>query len=82
MSNNLAFITSINAAKLRLLSELEDGNEKTSIFDATNSITKPTKHAKPQRKQGRLHNRVAAGKQPVGVLPPTQQKVLSVLLVL
>ena len=34
MSNNLVFITSINAAKLRLLSELEDGNEKTFIFDA------------------------------------------------
>ncbi|MBR7024338.1 MAG: hypothetical protein IKI09_12850 [Bacteroidales bacterium] len=34
MSNNLAFITSINAAKLRLLSELDEGNEKTYIFEA------------------------------------------------
>ena len=33
MSNNLAFITSINAAKLRLLYELGEENEKTSIFD-------------------------------------------------
>ena len=30
----------------------------------------------------RLHNRVAAGKQPVGVLPTTQKKVLRVLQVL
>ena len=29
--------------------------------------------------RGRLHNRVAAGKPPVGVLPTTQKMVLQVL---
>ena len=33
-------------------------------------------------KQMAARNRVAAGKQPVGVLPPTSKKVLWVLLVL
>ena len=37
MSNNLAFITSINAAKLRLLSELSQRNEKSTNFT-------PSKH--------------------------------------
>jgi hypothetical protein len=35
-----------------------------------------------KEKRGRLHNRVAAGKQPVGVLSTTPKKVLQVLKVL
>jgi hypothetical protein len=35
-----------------------------------------------KEKQGRLHNRVAAGKPPVGVLPKQRKKVLRVLQVL
>jgi hypothetical protein len=31
-------------------------------------------NAKFQRKSVRLHNRVAAGKQPVGVLPTTRKR--------
>ena len=46
MSNNLAFITSINAAKLRLLSELGEGNKKTSNFDASKSHHKTYKTCK------------------------------------
>ena len=46
MRNNLAFITSINAAKLRLLSELGEGNKKTSNFDASKSHHKTYKTCK------------------------------------
>ena len=50
MSNNLAFITSINAAKLRLLSELGEGNKKTSNFDASKSHHKTYKTCKTSMK--------------------------------
>ena len=52
MSNNLAFIISINAAKLRLLSELSEGNEKTSIFDAMKYHHKTFKTYKTLMKVG------------------------------
>jgi hypothetical protein len=35
-----------------------------------------------ENRERRLHNRVAAGKQPVGVLPQNNQMVLNVLKVL
>ena len=50
MSNNLDFITSINAAKLRLLSELDEGNKKTSNFDASKSHHKTYKTCKTSMK--------------------------------
>ena len=82
MNNNLAFITSINAAKLRLLSELGEGNEKTSIFDAKKSHHKTYKTCKTSIKTlatpQPCRRREAAGWR--ASLP--QQKVLRVLLVL
>jgi NTP pyrophosphatase (non-canonical NTP hydrolase) len=50
MSNNLAFITSINAAKLRLLSELSQRNEKSFIFDAMKYHHKTYKTCKTSMK--------------------------------
>ena len=45
MSNNLAFITSINAAKLRLLSELGEGNENSPNFTPSKLIIMTIKEA-------------------------------------
>lgn len=45
MSNNLAFITSINAAKLRLLSELSQRNEKSTNFTPSNQRKMTIKEA-------------------------------------
>ena len=45
MSNNLTFITSINAAKLRLLSELSQRNEKSTNFTPSNQRKMTIKEA-------------------------------------